>query len=129
MSQLPTYWYKTEEFWEGQSYHLYHFRSAMTDIRIFRLPPVEFEARTEAILPHAIRLLVATTTCSGSWTRKTTQRLLGARCASLRNFVADWVSSAIRIGFGQLFNLFLQVELPRKPYLCWKWGLYEHGYP
>jgi len=60
---------------------------------------MEFETRTKAILPHAICLLVATTTRPGPWTRKTTQRLLGARGASLRNFVANWVSFC-GIGFG-----------------------------
>jgi len=75
----------------------------MADVMTFRIPPVEFETRTEAILPHAICLLVATATCPGPWTGKTTQRLLGARCTSLCNFVANWVSSAIRIGFDQPF--------------------------
>lgn len=61
---------------------------------------MEFETRTKAILPHAICLLVATTTRPGPWTRKTAQRLSGAGGASLCNFVANRVSSAVRIGFG-----------------------------
>jgi len=73
----------------------------MTNTSSFRIPPVEFETRVKTILSRTICLLVAATPCLGPWTGKTTQRLLGARGPSLRDFVADWVCFW-HIGLGYL---------------------------
>lgn len=73
MSQLPTYWFRTEYFWISERSVLVCFSHLPHCPQ--RLSTLGHVARTQALSTHASSLLVPATHRSSSSPRKTAQRL------------------------------------------------------
>ena len=95
MTQLPTYWYKTEAFWVGECTDISCFSLCLIHLFLNRLSCMANETGIKKLLLDAICLLVPANvdTCPGS--RETSQRSLGARFSSPCHYVACWVSPII----------------------------------
>lgn len=104
MSQLPTYWFNTAAFWDGQC----DFTETGTNSSdfLYSIPYVGHEGRIEGLLSHTVCLLVATITCPYARIRETTIGLLGTCCPPLRDCMAHWVRCVYLSCFVRLYISF-----------------------